>query len=93
MPGDKKKHTVAPLAISNAQTPVIVTVAEKNALADQTNPVLSSIPMKLPPHQPVSITPPPAYSPNEAPRGLIAKLRSKLRRPPRWNEDKVNLSF
>ncbi|KAI6192132.1 Integral membrane protein 2 [Aphelenchoides bicaudatus] len=89
---DKKKQKVAPIALANGQTPMIVTVAEKNALADQTNPVLSTIPIKMPSPQPISITPPPAYTPNanEAPKSLMAKLRSKLRRPPRWNEDKVS---
>lgn len=86
MPGDNKKHTI----IAHAQSPIIVTVAEKNALADQTNPVLSSIPMKLPQPQPISVTPPPAYSAEEAPRSLISKLKSKMRKQPRWSEDKVS---
>jgi hypothetical protein len=91
MPSNKTKHTVAPITISNAQAPIIVTVAEKNALADQTNPVLSSIPMKMPSPAPISITPPPAYSQNvDPPRGLIAKLKQKFRKPSRWSEDRVS---
>lgn len=89
MPGHKKQ-TVAPVALSTGQAPIIVTIAEKNALADETNPVLTNIPIKMPAPQPISITPPPAYTPNVAPpKGLLAKLRSKLRRPPRWDEDRV----
>jgi hypothetical protein len=95
MPSDKKKPAApTPPTITTIDAPVIVTVAEKNALADETNPVLTTLPIKVVPQQ-ISLTPPPAYTPtNGAPRGFVARLRSKFsRRPPRWNEDKVRFNL
>ncbi|KAI6240675.1 Integral membrane protein 2 [Aphelenchoides fujianensis] len=97
MPVSTQKNAAAPTSPTiGSGAPIIVTVAEKNALADETNPVLTTIPMKLSPPAPPPISiPPPAYS---APgsggdggrRGFVHRLRSKLRRPPRWSEDRVS---
>ncbi|KAI6204875.1 hypothetical protein M3Y94_00727800 [Aphelenchoides besseyi] len=93
----KQKTTTAPSApIISSGAPVIVTVAEKNALADETNPVLETLPMKIVPPLPAAIisVPPPAYSAtnggDDERRGFVQRIKNKLRRPPRWSEDRVS---
>ena len=106
MPSSNTKPLAPASPSSVAAPPIIVTLEEKNSLADATNPVLTSIPLKIAPPAPISVvaSPPPAYTLGAYGGGstggdggdrpsatFVQRLRAKFRRPSRWDKSGVCL--
>ncbi|CAD5234008.1 unnamed protein product [Bursaphelenchus xylophilus] len=72
--------------------PVVVSIEEKNKQADASNPVLSSLPQKYIPSTPTTmpLPPPPAYSERDREQGFIGRMKRKVRRNAKLNEERIS---